>query len=667
MRTNAQRRWQLAIVAVVSIALSIVSPMSVSAENPTASPLVDVGLELHVKPWVQIPDASNGRPRINVMTTVGDRVFVGEEVDGRIYEIVETDGQPSPQLFFDVASAIQLSTGRTLDTTTPAHSGLRGVAFHPDFATNGLFYTSHLESRPASPNPSDYLSDVVDPVVADGVLVEWRVAPQTGTPLPDSYRQVFRVGMSTYDHPIKQIAFNPFAALADPDYGLLYIGHGDGSQQSATTGGGQNSDALGKILRIDPTRSGADMYQLPADNPFLDDPSMLDEVFAIGFRNPHRLAFAKDDDGAVHLIVSDAGRDNVEEVDLVVAGGNYGWSDREGTFVHLSGGGLITGIAPLPENEADNRYVYPAADFRHVGDPGDGFVGQAIAGGYAVDNGSELSGNYFFTDFPRSGRILHSTVADLVNAVTTLDRDDPLRDHPDELTQAAVGEAAIWFDHDQDPATAPLPRASLLDVIDDSPRFDGSGRPDTRFGQGPTGELYITSKRNGWVYLVTNSLPPRCQGRAVTVLGTIGTNGNDVINGTDGRDRINGLGGNDVICGLAGSDIINGGPGRDRIAGGRGRDVIGGGDNRDVVKGGAGDDLIDGGRGRDRIAGNQGDDELHGKGGPDTLLGGAGDDRLFGGAGDDVLNGGAGFDIARGGAALDRCSFVYMANGCEAE
>ena len=65
----------------------------------------------------------------------------------------------------------------------------------------------------------------------------------------------------------------------------------------------------------------------------------------------------------------------------------------------------------------------------------------------------------------------------------------------------------IRFDHDSNPFTAQLVRSDLRDVFNDSPNYDGSGRADVRFGQGVNGELYISSKRNGLVYLVTNSLP----------------------------------------------------------------------------------------------------------------------------------------------------------------
>jgi Ca2+-binding RTX toxin-like protein len=112
--------------------------------------------------------------------------------------------------------------------------------------------------------------------------------------------------------------------------------------------------------------------------------------------------------------------------------------------------------------------------------------------------------------------------------------------------------------------------------------------------------------------------PPRCAGRASTI---VGTPGRDRIQGGPGRDVISGLAGNDVIHGLRGNDLICGGPGRDRISGGPGRD---------------------------RLLGNRGNDILKGGRGADRLLGGPQRDRLFGGPGRDFCNGGQGRDRSSG-------------------
>ncbi|MEO1615984.1 MAG: carbohydrate-binding domain-containing protein [Planctomycetota bacterium] len=486
--------------------------------NPAVAPeLTPSGEFLEVRRYVKLPTDENGRqPRMNSFATAGDRSFVVTDGSldgtGEIYELVtDANGEVSAELFFDVAEAVFENTGLVVNNSIGLF-GVRSVAFHPDFLANGKFYTTYTGDRPDDTTGLNYLSDPANPVPVDNVLAEWTVDLSTGQVLTDSYRELFRVGMIAADHPIQNMAFNPFAETGDADYGLLYIGHGDGSIQSAIAGDGQNPDGLGKILRIDPLENGAEPYSIPADNPFTSDPVFPDEIYALGFRNPHNLTFAKDAGGTVHLIVTDIGRDNVEEINLVVNGGNYGWADREGPFVHLRDQAFINGnIAPLPANEAENGYIYPVAILGHEGDPGQSFVGQAIIGGHVIQNGSEdLNGQFLLAEFATDGRAYHIDFAEMLEQITTLDVGNADRDSPEDLTWLTPQELTILFDHDNDPETLPLVRDSLKDVLDDEPDFAqiisaGKTRADIRFGQGPNGELLILNKRNGWVYIATNT------------------------------------------------------------------------------------------------------------------------------------------------------------------
>ncbi len=340
---------------------------------------IDDALVLELAPFAELPLNSRGHaPRINVLTHSQGRLFAGTENDGRIYEI--TGGGPG-RLWFDVADAIVRATGRILDGYQTWHSGLRSIAFHPDFARNGLFYASLMEQRPADPAGHHYVSDVSQgevPIGADSVLVEWRADPITMAVDASSYREVLRVGMPVYDHTIKQIAFNPLARAGDADHGLLYVAHGDGSVESATAGGGQRKDARGKILRIDPRAQGNGApYGIPANNPFVGSSTMLAEVYSFGHRNPHHLAFLSNG----MIVSAEPGRDNVEEINVIEAGANYGWSLREGTYVLKPEAGLLTGIAQLPADDVNNGFTYPAVQFGHVGAPGADFVGIGIGGG----------------------------------------------------------------------------------------------------------------------------------------------------------------------------------------------------------------------------------------------------------------------------------------------
>jgi glucose/arabinose dehydrogenase len=510
------------MLSMLAGAMLVVPALPAGASLPTSEaepiPFGDVVVEL--ERFVRIPNDSRPEPpRLNVMALAGSRLFVGEEHDGRIYEIVgRATPSPAAMLFFDVGDAIATATGRHLDTSSDFHGGLRGLAFHPDFAENGLFYTSVMESRPASPAGHRYLSDPASPIPADGVVIEWRYDAASRTVDPGSYREVFRVGMPEYDHPIKEIAFNPYARPGDGDYGLLYVAHGDGSIESSVVGGGLGNDGLGKIIRVNPLAAGAQPYTVPSSNPFVGNPAWLDELYTVGHRNPHNLSFARWN-GQVYFVVGEAGRDNVEEINIIRAGANYGWAAREGTYVHVGdSSGFLDGLDPLPANEWTNGYTFPAAQWFHqFDDPGSsrgaGFVGQAAAGGYLVDNGSELSGLYLHADFAYDGKVFYTPMDELVAAKTTLAANQP----PSALTQASISQAWIDFDHDDDPATAPIRHERMVDVLQLDPNYSPGGdvpRADLRFGQDADGTVYVMNKRNGWIYRVTNSI-----GRTVPVPG----------------------------------------------------------------------------------------------------------------------------------------------------
>lgn len=487
--------------------------------NPAiASELTPSGRTLVVEKVVQIPLGENGRqPRLNGLTHVDGRLFVladgTVDGEGKIYEIVtDASGNQTAVLFLDVGASLLQSRGEVLSNFSPLY-GLRGFAFHPEFATNGKLYVSYTSPRPENPSLNYYLSSPENPVAVESAVGEWTFDFATGAVDPLSHRQLFRVGMQTLDHPIGGMAFNPFAQPGDEDYGLLYIGHGDGSEQSAIAGDGQDGNALGKILRVNPLQSGDRPFTSPDTNPFIGSPDFPDEVFAIGFRNPHNLSFARDANGVGQLIVAETGRDNIEEINVVVSGGNYGWADREGPFVHIRDQFRLNGnIANLPSDDADNGFIYPVTLMGHDGEPGASFVGQAIAGGHVIQNGSdELDDQYIFAEFATDGRVYHIDFSDALAQTTSLDPNDPNRDSPEDLTWLTPQELTILFDHDNDDSTTPLIRDSLKDVFDDEPDFQvilsaGKERADVRFGEGPNGELYIINKRNGWVYLATNTV-----------------------------------------------------------------------------------------------------------------------------------------------------------------
>ncbi|SLN64974.1 Quinoprotein glucose dehydrogenase B precursor [Roseivivax jejudonensis] len=475
------------------------------------------GKSLVLTKVADLPNEANGAaPRMNSFDTVGERIFVSTEGtqtnSSVIYELVaDGAGGRTVEVFFDIGAAYAdgAADGRALTNSGGAivQQGLRGIAFHPDFETNGKLYTSLSEERPSDTTGHPYLSDVDGNALNyDSVVIEWTIDESTGLIDPDSYREVFRIGNvgSGFNHPIRQIEFNPHAEPGDDDYGLLYVATGDGTWNYLSQGANasQNNDGLGKILRVDPTeQTNGDSYGVPADNPFVGDATMNDAVYALGFRNPGTITFATDGSGDTVILTTSVGFDNFEEVNLIEAGGNYGWPTRSGPFIVTQEGGNTTGVLPLPADEADFGFTYPVTFIAH--DPFDsgedigfaGDIGAALTGGHVIQNGSELDGEFIFADFAENGRFFHVSLDDLLSQTITL---EPGQD-PDALTFATPSELTILLDHDGDPTTTPIVQGNFKDIV-------GSFRTDVRFGEGPDGELWVLNKRNGEIYVASNTL-----------------------------------------------------------------------------------------------------------------------------------------------------------------
>lgn len=418
------------------------------------------------------------------MTSRGRALYVCTSTSGgRIYK-VSSKGVVS--LWFDVQNAMR-STGHTLSNYDKIHGGLRSVAFHPKFTQNGLFYTAVMEQKNWSRKPQYFSRSPQKASPGDSVVIEWQLNLKTGRPKPGSYRQVIRVEMPVYDHPIRGLLF---------EGNLLYIAHGDGSVGSDTSGGGQRNDGLGKILRINPLRSGGKPYSIPGSNPFVGKSRFKDEIYALGFRNPIHMCVSKYK--SLGLIVVDVGRDNADEINLVEPGGNYGWARREGTFVNLRQGGLVTGVRPLPADDAKYGFIYPVVQVGHYGvKRGAKIIGQALTGSCPIENGSPLNNVMLYANFASNGELYYSNIWEMASAKT--------KGNPKTLTRANTYRPKIFFDHDNNPRTPPKRVGDLRDII----RFSrgGAGRADIRFGRGWRGEIYWSSKQNGNIYLITSSVP----------------------------------------------------------------------------------------------------------------------------------------------------------------
>ncbi|WP_218931956.1 PQQ-dependent sugar dehydrogenase [Adhaeretor mobilis] len=476
------------------------------------------GGTLHLKMYADPGSDTRLNSMASQPTNTGNNNAFLVTQEGHVYEIADNgSGQGTSTVWFDYDDAIAQAVGNTNGyerSGSGGQNGLQGIAFHPEFAINGKFYTSTMVSNSSNVGGFNYLGTNFNNTNPDGVVAEWTYSSASGEVDPSSYRELFRTQLPENDHPLKLPQFDPFAQPGDENYGLLFITHGDGDSQNqggVTDGRAQDlENALGKSLRINPLEDTVNNtpYSVPATNPFVGTPNALGEIWTSGHRNPHTFSFAQDAQGESRIIVGEISFERIEEINLLQPGGDYGWNDREGTFVSNSD----RSVSPLPSNDAAlNDYVYPAAQYDHLFE--DTGSGDAVAGGFVVDIGAvdvgevALDGQYVFADFSTSnGYVYHTGFVDMLNAKTQLEDGDA----PSELTQAMISRLELTLDEDGD-GDVDVSGGSLQDIF--AGRLPGNGRTDVRFGLGPRGELFMTSKQTGEVYLVTNaespdSLPP---------------------------------------------------------------------------------------------------------------------------------------------------------------
>lgn len=284
----------------------------------------------------QLPGASN--------------TFVAAHQTGKIW-LLEKDGtNETKTLFGDVAKDIFNERGP---------NGLLGLAFHPQFRTNGRYFLKHQVFEDGK-----IVTTVVERKAAEGLRTD------SGQPSLRLWQAV----STTQDHSGGCIGFGPD--------GFLYIAMGDTGPQQDPQGHGQDlTTHLGKILRIDVDRTDAGLaYAIPADNPFVGRAGVRPEIWACGFREPWRFSF---DSVTRDLWVGDVGQDRVEEVAIVRRGENHGWNVYEG-FEPFSNRYRKEGASYTPPvfayrrkfgNSITGGYVYR-------GNPRSSFYGVYICGDY---------------------------------------------------------------------------------------------------------------------------------------------------------------------------------------------------------------------------------------------------------------------------------------------
>lgn len=247
------------------------------------------------------------------------------------------------------------------DVPTASEQGLLGIALDPAFVKSKKLFIHRNEKDGATSKVFSRIS-------------EWEWDEATSTLQKE--RLVLRVEQPSYgNHKGGQLAFGPD--------GFLYVGLGDGGSAGDPQGHAQNCmSLLGKMLRISPmTGDDEPGYRVPTSNPFYEKEGCLPPIFALGLRNPWRFSF----DTTVEpprLWVADVGQANIEEINWVTAGSNYGWNAREGSRCYK------------PKKNCPTDSTPPIFEYTHQ-------LGQSITGGFVVTDRmqAQLYKRYVFSDF----------------------------------------------------------------------------------------------------------------------------------------------------------------------------------------------------------------------------------------------------------------------------
>jgi glucose/arabinose dehydrogenase len=346
-----------------------------SSPDDGSDPVPD-GLRIRLETVTDVPAMA-----LAFQTTSEGNAYVADR-PGRIYRLEEGRTKTALEL--------------TDSVMTGSERGLLGMALHPDFGSNRRLYVRY-SSPPRQGTPAEYSHTFV--------LSEFR-AQADGTIDAASERTILEIPQPQGNHNSGSIAFGPD--------GYLYIGVGDGGGGGDAgdghvedwydrNDGGNGQDVtrnlLGSLLRLDVDARSADRpYGIPESNPLVGEEG-LDEHYAWGLRNPWGISFDGTD-----LYVADVGQNRYEEVNLVVAGGNYGWNVKEGTHCYRTD--------RCPEATTDGEPLAdPIIEYPHEGVD---VSGVAVTGGHVYRGAAlpELSGQYVFGDLNAAGQLYVASPAD---------------------------------------------------------------------------------------------------------------------------------------------------------------------------------------------------------------------------------------------------------------
>ena len=293
--------------------------------------------------------ASGFSSPVDIANSGDERLFIVER-SGRI-RILNQDGSINPTPFLNIDS-------RVINTGGQSERGLLALEFHHDYDNTGWFFVHYSDNN------------------GNTVISRFSIDPNDdNVALIDSEKLIFTLEQPFTNHNGGSIKFGPD--------NMLYIGMGDGGAANDPNNVSQNGNSLlGKMLRIDV--DNGDPYAIPADNPFVNDPDVLDEIWAIGLRNPWKFSF---DRVTGDLWIADVGQSQWEEINFEEVGSpggqNYGWRCREGNHDAITSG--CDGLAFTPA----------AAEYNH-----DGFTHCSVTGGYTwFVSGNNAPPIYIYTDY----------------------------------------------------------------------------------------------------------------------------------------------------------------------------------------------------------------------------------------------------------------------------
>ena len=310
-----------------------------NSQQDDSTEINDSGVELDIA----FPEIEVGN--LIYLTTPNDesgRIFVATR-EGIIFYIEKDSNNIS--LFIDIREKI--------DQELTGERGLLGFTFDQNYIDNGYFYIHYIDFD------------------GNSVISRFKNTKNIES-IFNTELKILQIDQPYSNH-------NGGSIIIGPD-GYLYIALGDGGSGGDPFLNGQNGNALlGSILRIDVSKSSEDnRYQIPNDNPFIDNGNFKDEIWAYGLRNPWRMSF---DMKTGKLFAGDVGQDNFEEINIIEKGGNYGWNIMEGNSCF--------------NNEICNKenLIMPIIEYSHS-------EGCSVTGGYVYHGRIEsLKNKYIFSDF----------------------------------------------------------------------------------------------------------------------------------------------------------------------------------------------------------------------------------------------------------------------------